>query len=119
MFVAGKQVTGSAGANVSGRYTMFYLPGRGGYFFSAEPVDGRAFLHVGVVAGKRLTFTLDNEMYDCLASAPVLVQSNDGQLWVYHDPNYKPAGNWTKSDPKSSRDEYFTAASDSLRWWLP
>jgi len=45
--------------------------------------------------------------------------SSEGQLWVYHDPNYKPAGNWTKSDPKSSRDEFFTAASDSVRWWLP
>jgi hypothetical protein len=39
-------------------------------------------------------------------------------LWVYHDPNYKPAGNWTKADLASNREEFFTAASDSLQWWV-
>src|SRR5579862_5286263 len=95
----------------------------GGYFFSSDAVDGWAFLHVGVVDGKRLTFTLENEMYDCVGSAGILGQgtqgSGAGQLWVYHDANYKPAGNWTKSDLRSERDEFFTAGSDSLRWWLP
>jgi hypothetical protein len=46
------------------------------------------------------------------------VHADRGQLWVYHDPNYKPAGNWTKNDPTSNRDQYFTAAADSMRWWV-
>jgi len=49
-----------------------------------------------------------------------LTQSERGELWVYHDPNYKPEGNWTKTNPAGgSDDEFFTAASDSLKWWLP
>lgn len=120
VFIKSKQATPSgAGADVSGKYAMFYLPGRGGYFFSAEAVDRPAFEQVGVVDGKHLTFTLDNETFDCTATAPILTHADSGQLWVYHDPGYKPAGNWTKSDLTSNREEFFTAASDSVRWWLP
>jgi hypothetical protein len=107
-----------AGSDVAGRYAMFYLPGHGGYFFSTEAVDERPFQQVGVVDGKHLTFTIDNETYDATATAPILVHADRGQLWVYHDPNYKPAGNWTKRDPTSNKDEYFTAAADSMQWWV-
>jgi hypothetical protein len=107
-----------AGADVAGQYAMFYIPGRGGYFFSTEPVDQPPFSDVGVVDGRHLTFTIDNETYDCTANAPILVHGDRGQLWAYHDPNYKPAGNWTKTDASSNREEFFTAASDSMQWWL-
>jgi hypothetical protein len=117
--VNGKPASPSgASADVAGRYSMFYLPGRGGYFFSTESVDQPSFLGVGVVDGKHLTFTMDNDTYDCNAEAPILMKSDRGQLWVYHDPDYKPAGNWTKTDPEDSKDEFFTAASDSIGWWV-
>ena len=111
--------SGPGGAIVAGRYVMFYVPGRGGYFFSAEPVSAPAFAQIGVVDGGKLHFTLENAEYDCESEAPILMKSERGQLWVYHDPNYKPAGNWTKSNTSESRDQFFTAASDSLNWWLP
>jgi hypothetical protein len=107
-----------AGSVVAGRFAMFYIPGRGGYFFSAEPVDQPVFLDIGIVDGKYLQFTVDNDTYDCVSDAAVLTNSERGQLWVYHDVSYKPARNLTNSDPGSSRDEFFTAAADSLRWWL-
>ncbi len=109
-----------AGAVVSGRYAMFYLPGRGGYFFAAEPVERRSFAQIGVVEGTRLRFTLEGGMYECESEAPILVKSERGVAWVYHDPDYRPEGNWTKSDPREgTREQFFTAASDSLNWWLP
>ncbi len=120
VYIQGKSATPTgAGADVSGRYAMFYIPGHGGYFFSNEPVAERPFVQGAVVDGKHLTLTIDNETYDCTASAPILVHADRGQLWVYHDPNYKPAGNWTQTDPASVKDEFFTAASDSMQWWLP
>jgi hypothetical protein len=107
------------GATVQGRYTMFYLPGHGAYFFSTEPMDGRGFVQIGSVDGADLQFTLDNENYTCKSDAQILVHSAQGELWVHRDPNYKPAGNWTKSFPTNgSRDDFFAAASDSLDWWL-
>ncbi len=113
-----------AGSVVAGHFAMFYIPGHGGYFFSTEAPAGnsegaqRPFQQIGIVDGKHLKFTVDNDVYDCVSRAPVLTHSERGQLWMYHDPNYKPAGNWTKSDAASSRDEFFTAAADSMRWWL-
>ena len=107
-----------SGEDVAGKYAMFYIPGHGAYFFSAEPSEPPPFLHVGVVQGARLAFTIDNEMYLCVANRPILVHSENGQMWVYHNPNYKPAGNWTKSDPANPRDEFFAAAADSMKWWL-
>ena len=107
-----------AGSVVTGRFAMFYIPGHGGYFFATEPVDQPPFLQVGIVDGKHLKFTVDNDTYDCVSDAPILTRSERGQLWVYHDANYKPSGNWTKSDPASSHNEFFTAAADSMQWWL-
>jgi hypothetical protein len=103
---------------VTGRFAMFYIPGHGGYFFATEPVDQPPFLQVAIVDGRHLKFTVDNDTYDCVSDAPILTQSERGQLWVYHDANYKPTGNWTKSDPASSHNEFFTAAADSMQWWL-
>src|SRR5579871_1238285 len=36
-------------ATVSGPYVMFYIPGKGGYFFSAAPVATRAFAEIGII----------------------------------------------------------------------
>ena len=110
-----------SGVVVSGRYAMFYIPGRGGYFFATAPVDGIAFVEAGGIDGVHMQFTLENDTYDCDAQAPILPQSERGAVWVYHEPHYKPAGNWTRSlvQGQTSRDEFFTAASDSLKWWLP
>jgi hypothetical protein len=117
--INGAQVLANAAAAVvSGPFAMFYIPKHGGYFFSTQPVASRPFIQVGDVERTRLKFTIDNENYECAASAPILTQSDRGEIWVYHDPQYKPAGNWTKSNPKSA-DEFFTGASDSLDWWLP
>ena len=107
------------GATVAGRYVMFYIPGHGGYFLSSELVESPVFVMVGVVDHTHLRFTLDNEAYDCDSDAPILQRSDRGEIWVFRDPNYKPSGNWTSSDPSNTRDQFFAAASDSLKWWLP
>ena len=107
-------------ASVSGKFVMFYLPGSGGFFFSAGPVAGRQFVEAGTVDRGRIAFSIDNQDYECIAGAAILTGSDSGEIWVYHDPSYKPAGNWTQ-DPhsKTPGQAFFTAASDSLSWWLP
>jgi hypothetical protein len=114
--------TTDVGGSVSGRYAMFYIPGRGGYFFSTDAVAGRAFVTAGWIDRTRMQFTLDNDTYDCVAGEPILVRSERGEIWVYHDPAYKPEGNWTSDvhvgKAQTSSDAFFTAASDSLNWWL-
>lgn len=108
------------GAIVSGQYAMFYIPRRGGYFFSTEPVDHPVFIRAATVDRTRLQFTIDNDIYECNSEAQILLKSDRGEIWVYHDRRYKPSGNWTRNNPNpKSPDEFFTAASDSLQWWLP
>ncbi len=107
---------------VSGKYAMFYIPGQGGFFFSSESIPGKPFVEAGWVDRDRMQFTIDNVTYDANSSAPILTQSDRGELWVYHDPNYLPAGNWTKplNDPTAENRPpgFFTAASNTLSWWI-
>jgi hypothetical protein len=107
-------------SSVAGTFVMFYLPGRGGFFFSAEQPVGRPFENIGTIEGARLRFTVNNDNYECIASQPILPQGENGQVWVYNDPSYVPESNWTQ-DPHSATaggEQFFTAASDSLGWWL-
>jgi len=107
---------------VSGRFVMFYLPGRGAYILAAAD-PGHGFLKAGVIDGNRAKFFVDNEQYDCSTSQPILTNPESGQLWVLHLSDYKPAGTWT-THPRSGQarpaaEDFFAAASDSLNWWLP
>jgi hypothetical protein len=115
--VDGKQIAGPAPGGVAGRFVMFYIPGRGAFFFSSEPVPGRNFVQTGVANQNRMDFTAENVDYECLSTAPI--QGVGGGLWVLYDASYRPAGNWTHDAQQGDRDQFFVAASDSLGWWLP
>jgi hypothetical protein len=106
---------------VSGQYVMFFVPGRGGYFFATAPPPGHGFIKAGSVEGRRMQFTVDNQSWDCVSQDSILVHADRGEIWVYHDPQYQPQGNWTQSTPstKPGEEQFFTAAADSLKWWLP
>ncbi len=96
---------------------MFYIPGQGAYFFATEPPAGRAFVKAGAIDGNRMRFNVDNDDFECIADAPILVNADGGEVWVYRDAEYKPTGNWT-SDLRSTSEQFFTASSDSLGWWM-
>lgn len=118
--------SGNSKAVVSGRYAMFYLPGRGGYFFAMDAPAGRGFMKAGWIDGTRMEFVLENQNFQCMAEVPILVGAEAGvgraQVWVYHDPAYQPEGNWTRplDSPTGIRGSlvFFAAAGDSLHWWL-
>lgn len=115
-----------AGGSVSGRYLMFYIAGRGAFYFATSQPDKPGFLKAGSIQDDRLEFTWNNEIYDCVSAKPILDGVRTGEVWVYNDPGYVPKGNWTsplKSDTDSAGASegqgFFAAASDSLNWWLP
>jgi hypothetical protein len=107
------------GGSVSGRYAMFFIPGQGGYFFSTDQPEGRSFIKAGSIDGKRMRFTIENASYECTGTQPILAHGENGEVWVYHDAAYEPAGNWTQPTNSAGKLEFFTAGSDSLSWWLP
>jgi hypothetical protein len=122
--INGTPAAGPARASVSGRYAMFYLPGKGGFFFATEAPTGRNFTKAGSIDRSRMQFNVDNDSYEGLATDSILANAESGELWVFHDPGYVPSGNWTQQirpeEPSGPpKEEFFTAASDSLSWWLP
>jgi len=121
--INGTPAAGPARASVSGRYAMFYIPGQGGYFFATEAPSGRNFTKAGSIDHNRMQFNVDNVSYDCSGGESVLDNAEGGEIWVFHDPSYQPTGNWTEdiSAPANhpAKAGFFTAASDSLSWWLP
>ena len=116
--INGKTVAGPSPGAVSGRFAMFYIPGRGGYFFTTDPT-GRGFIKTGTIDRDRLRFAVENDNYDCLASAPIVNQAEGADVWVYHDPAYQPTGTWTHDPARPEAETFFAAAADSLSWWLP
>jgi len=118
--VAGNVVaTSGPSSAVAGRYAMFYIPGRGAYYLSSEPVSSQSFVEAGGVDRTHLKFTIDNENFEGVADAPILLSGETGELWVFHDSQYKPHGSWTNTSTGSTeKDEFFTAAADSLKWWI-
>ncbi len=114
--INGKPVVSSPNRTVTGRYAMFYLPSRGGYFFSTAPAPG--FAKVGSIQGVKMQFAIDNEIYEATSQFPI---SQQGELWVQHDPAYRPMGSWTSEQPDQkgpAEGNFFSAASDTLDWWL-
>ncbi len=113
-----------APSSVAGRFAMLYIPNRGAFFLSTEMVPDRPFVKAGLIDHNRMSFSIENTQFNLIADAPILSDPPTGELWVYHDPSYRPEGNWTqdlrKGTPsKAAADEFFMAASDSLSWWLP
>ena len=115
---ANRQLVSPANAtySVAGKYAMFYLPGKGGYFFAAAEPEVEGFVKAGWVDGARMQFTLDNEVFDCTADATISTEQRT-ELWVRHDAQYRPEGNWTQP-AETNRVGYFAAAADTLHWWL-
>ena len=91
--VNGVPVKTVPGSTVSGRYVMFYVPERGGYFFSSDSVPGRQFMKAGYIEGNKMQFTVDNVSYECQAQLPIAATGK-----IASEPNTKRCLNiWTSS----------------------
>ena len=121
VFINGKLVSPAGpGTMVAGKYTMFYLPRYGGYFFSTEPVITNLLMRPATVDRTQLRFTIDDQTYLLNSEAPILLASEGGPVWVYYDRNYRPARRRPSENPNGRvSDQFFTAASESLNNWVP
>jgi hypothetical protein len=100
LIASSKSTTGCAGALV-----WFYVPDHGRYIFSLVPREGYEFQKVGFVAGKRIEFTVGNDHYEWISSAPVLNDTGTWNLWVLHDPDYVPLLPAQADKPKDPWDK--------------
>ena len=104
-------------SGVSGRAVMFYIPGQGGFFFSVRPTTAPGFQNAGAVSGNRLTFAWYGDRYEVESSRPILTSSEIGEVWVYHDPAYRPqAMPWAASAAPSTQTQ-FGSCGDPICWF--
>jgi hypothetical protein len=81
----GKPTRGCEGALV-----WFYVPGKGRFIFSLIPHQGYDFRKVGVIEDNKISFTLGNDHYEWISSAPVVGNGGNWNVWVLVDSTYIP-----------------------------
>lgn len=77
---------------MSGTAVYFYLPNHGRFVFSLAPNEQLGFRKAGEVRGSTLTITWgsDTFLFDC--DGPVAPGGGVFNLYVYHDPSWRPRG---------------------------
>jgi hypothetical protein len=95
---------GNSAAGISGALLWFYVSDRGRFIFSLVPRDGYRFQKVGIVADNKIEFMMGGDHFEWVSSAPVLKDGEVWNLWVLHDPGYKP---WTYDEKNPNEMDKF------------
>jgi hypothetical protein len=86
------------GASVQGDVVWTEIPGHGRVFLSLAPRPGYEFKKIGVVAGDRISFSIDGDKYEWISKGPIATAGpvppfsnvQSWFVWVLHDPDYRP-----------------------------
>lgn len=90
----------SSGYGVTGPLIWFYIPNHGRFILSLTPRDGYDFQKTGTIQGNKINFTFGGNQYDWVSSSPILpIGSRPWNLWVLHDPDYRPDVTFTREFP--------------------
>lgn len=73
----------------SGPLPWFAIPGRGRFLISLQPHAGYDFQQLGLVDGKKLSFSFEGNSYEWVSSEPILPTRGRWHVWVLHDSNYQ------------------------------
>jgi hypothetical protein len=98
--VNGKPTAEDGTGSVQADVVWTALPGRGRVFFSLVPRPGYDFTKTAVVAGDRISFTIDGDAYEWISTGPIVTPGpvapfNNVQswyVWMLRDPGYDLAG---------------------------
>jgi hypothetical protein len=90
LFINGKLVAGDTSNSCAGELIFFYLRGRGRFVFSIRPYEGYNFQRLGEIQNNKLSFSLGTDHYEWVSRTPVVGTGGTWNLWVLHQPDYKP-----------------------------
>jgi len=91
---------GSSGYGVTGTLIWFYMPNHGRFILSLTPREGYNFQKAGTIQRNKINFTFGGNQYDWISSSPILaIGSRPWNLWVLHDPEYRPDVTLTREYP--------------------
>lgn len=76
---------------VTGPLIMFYTPEHGRFILSLVPRGGYNFKKTGTIQGNKIAFSMDGNDYEWISQNPIVAGGNGNwNLWVLHDPDYRP-----------------------------
>jgi hypothetical protein len=89
LVVNGEKTSAPAGW-ITGAVARLYVPGHGAYFLSTyQPKTPQEFRHSVYADRNDLEFALDGDLIHITSVGNVLTLSENGIVWVYHDPKYR------------------------------
>ena len=80
------------GGSISGAALWFYFPERGRFVMSLLPNPKLGFRRAGEVTNGSLTFTEGRERYDIKSTSRIVPAGGRFNLYVLHDPKWRPTG---------------------------
>ena len=100
------------GGSISGFALWFYLPERGRFVMSLVPNAKLGFRRAGEVTNALLSFTEGSDRYDIKSTSRIAPASGRFNLYVLHDPEWRPTGDEANSPiivGAADRAEWLTA----------
>jgi hypothetical protein len=70
------------------QFPRLYVPAHGAYFLSWE--SRPKYRLAGYIEKNRLIFLMDSEYVEMTFASNVLIATEGGPVWVYHDPGFVP-----------------------------
>ena len=99
------------GGSISGAALWFYLPERGRFVMSLLPNPKLGFQRAGEVTNALLSFTEGSDRYDIQSTCRIVPAGGRFNLYVLHDPEWRPMGN-------ESNSPIIVGAADRAEWLI-
>jgi hypothetical protein len=96
------QVPSLSGSNLS-----FYFQGKGRFILSIFPRKDFNLQKIGVVEDNKLSFTFNGDNYKFVSSSPIIGSGGKWNVWVLHDPDYKPVNQTTSQFESGEIEDLF------------
>lgn len=74
----------------NGEFLYLYIPDKGRFIFSLVPPRNYDFKKTGTLEGNKISFISDETNYQIISAADIFDLRGKWNLWVYHEPQYKP-----------------------------
>lgn len=113
--IGGRQVmTGIPGAKFAGALLWCYVEGHGRFILSLVPRDGYPFEKTGIISDNKIEFRAHGRQYEWFSSESILPGGGSWNVWVLHDPTYRPFGTRESRPKEPNKLEKIDQAIKSL-----
>ena len=106
LYINNAPVAESVGS-CGGTVIWFYLRDKGQFVFSSNPHDGFEFQNIGAVKGNTISFWYKDDLYEVASASQIINDGSQTDLWLLHDPGYRPKGCDNICFGSASPFEYF------------